>query len=82
MYDNIFENQLPMPGIEPSTTYTMYVISNHANHYTTDARMRIYFNLINVIILKYEYFFENQIPTPGIELPTLGLQVKQLTTEL
>ena len=49
MYDNIFENQLPVPGIELSTTYTMYVFSNHANHYTTDARMRIKLNLINLI---------------------------------
>ena len=52
MYDiNIFENQLPMPGIEPSTTYTQRELSEHANHYTTDAQMRSYFNLINGIFL-------------------------------
>jgi len=82
MYDNIFENQLPMPGIEPSTTFTLYVVSNHANHYTTDTRMRWYFNLINGIILNVWIFFwkSNTHTTSGFELSTLGILAKPLTT--
>jgi len=51
MYDNIFENQLPLPGFEPSTTYSPCELGDFANHYTTNARMRTQFNLINGIIL-------------------------------
>ena len=73
MYDiNIFENQFPMPGIEPSTTYTQCVVSDHANHYTTDARMRSYFNLINGIILNVWRFFWKSTSHHEDRTPNLG----------
>ena len=64
--------------------HALYVVSNHANHYTTDAQMRTYFILINVIILNVLSFFwkSNSHTVSGFELPILVLQVQQLTTEL